>query len=170
MNIIRAIIIPLHSNIRCEHLLLDTNGSLKLTGLGQMLQRQSMGKMQRSVYKFCGEPEWMAPEVLSQATTYNEKADIYSVGITAIEMLYGRTPYDGWPALKILLCKLHYQVPLTPVSSSQTLISGSSIVGNGGSVSSNSGVINYGGVFIREGSRQFMEFIERSLHRDPMLR
>jgi serine/threonine protein kinase len=106
-----------------------------------------MGKMQRSVYKFCGDPEWMAPEVLSQATTYNEKADIYSIGITAIEMLYGKTPFHQWPALKILLCKLYYQVPINPPP-----------LAGGVPIS------------IREGSKQFTEFVERCLHRDPSLR
>lgn len=99
--------------------MLDSDGSVKLCGLNQMLRRMANGKVQRSVYKFVGDPEWMAPEVLSQATTFNEKADIYSIGLTAIELMYGQTPYNNWPALKILLCKLHYQVPSTSVQASK---------------------------------------------------
>lgn len=56
----------------------------------------------------------MAPEVLSQATTTNERADIYSFGMTALELLYGKNPFEGWPALKILLCKMQYEVPDAP--------------------------------------------------------
>lgn len=56
----------------------------------------------------------MAPEVLSQATTTNERVDIYSFGMTAMELMYGKNPFEGWPALKILLCKMQYECPPPP--------------------------------------------------------
>jgi serine/threonine-protein kinase OSR1/STK39 len=56
----------IHNNIRADNIYLDGNGEVKLGGLHQLVQTMSNGKLKRSIFNFYGDPEWLAPEVLSQ--------------------------------------------------------------------------------------------------------
>jgi len=49
-----------------------------------------------------GTPHWMSPEVLTKSE-YNKKTDIWSLGITAIEMAEGDPPYSNINYVKAML-------------------------------------------------------------------
>uniref|UniRef100_A0A673H9J4 protein kinase C n=1 Tax=Sinocyclocheilus rhinocerous TaxID=307959 RepID=A0A673H9J4_9TELE len=80
-----------YRDLKLDNLLLDTEGFVKIADFG--LCKEGMGYQDRTS-TFCGTPEFLAPEVLTE-TFYTRAVDWWGLGVLIFEMLVGESPFPG---------------------------------------------------------------------------
>eukprot|EP00831_Metopus_contortus_P021793 TRINITY_DN19812_c0_g1_i3.p1 TRINITY_DN19812_c0_g1~~TRINITY_DN19812_c0_g1_i3.p1 ORF type:complete len:275 (+),score=40.84 TRINITY_DN19812_c0_g1_i3:493-1317(+) len=90
----------MHRDIKPENILIGANGKAKLCDFGCSAQSDREHKT------FCGTVEYMAPEI-KKHSAYDEKVDIWSLGVLLYEMTHGYSPFQVKREHKVMGRILH---------------------------------------------------------------
>jgi len=87
----------IHRDLKPENILLDENFDVKVCDFGWCTEYEHEDEMRKT---FCGTYEYMAPEIFEKRP-YDEKIDIWALGVLLYELVQGKSPFRGSTVIDI---------------------------------------------------------------------
>ena len=87
----------IHRDIKPENILVGIHGELKISDFGWSVHAPNNRRA-----TLCGTLDYLPPEMLKQTTSsnyYDEKVDLWSLGVLAYEFLVGEAPFEDTPVM-----------------------------------------------------------------------
>ncbi len=101
-----------HGNVTPEGVLLDYDGAARLDHLGTTLRPQELNRLTVAEDGAVGGPAlYIAPERALDGRLADVRSDLYSLGVTAYEMVCGRVPHEGADAREVMRRRLEEPAP-----------------------------------------------------------
>jgi serine/threonine-protein kinase len=107
----------IHRDIKPDNLMFASDGEVKIADLGLAKRlipagatgtiRASLAADQLSIkgdnQMLAGTPAYMAPEIAVEPEKADTRADLYSLGVTAYQMLTGKLPFEGKTTVEVIM-------------------------------------------------------------------
>ncbi len=101
-----------HGNVTPEGVLLDYDGAARLDHLGTALRPQELNRLTVDEDgAVCSPALYIAPERALDGRLADIRSDLYSLGVTAYEMISGRAPHEGANAQEIMCRRMEEPAP-----------------------------------------------------------
>ena len=96
-----------HLDIKPSNLMLAENNRIKIVDFGLARTKVDLEVERENIL---GTPLYVAPEQIT-GEALDHRCDVYSLGITLFEMLYGHVPFSGGSIHQIFASKIHDDLP-----------------------------------------------------------
>jgi len=100
-----------HRDIKAANILIRNDGVCQLSDFGVSGAIIEGGLRKNGRHTFTGSLWWMAPEVLQRENRHSYKADMWSLGILALELTFGKPPHSKQRPVKVMLTILQSPPP-----------------------------------------------------------
>ena len=108
----------IHRDVKLSNMMLTPAGVVKLLDFGIAKGTTDHGLTLNDTT--LGSPYYIAPEQIQGAATVDERADLYSVGISLYEMVTGKKPFDGPDRFSIMFAHVK-EIPVPPLEVNRQL-------------------------------------------------